>query len=60
MSHLLDRLLFFRKNVDTFSHGLGVVTREDRSWEDGYRNRWDHDIDITRGCLRCSPRRWDL
>ena len=43
MSHLLDRLLFFRKNVDTFSHGLGVVTREDRSWEDGYRNRWDHD-----------------
>jgi nitrate reductase / nitrite oxidoreductase, alpha subunit len=43
MSHLLDRLLFFRKNVDTFSGDLGLVTREDRSWEDGYRNRWDHD-----------------
>ncbi len=43
MSHLLDRLLFFRKQVDTFSGGLGAVTREDRSWEDGYRGRWDHD-----------------
>ena len=43
MSHLLDRLLFFRKNVDTFSGKLGVVTREDRGWEDGYRTRWSHD-----------------
>ena len=43
MSHFLDRLLFFRKNVDTFSDGHGVTTREDRSWEDGYRQRWEHD-----------------
>jgi nitrate reductase alpha subunit len=43
MSHFLDRLMFFRKNVDSFSDGHGVVTREDRSWEDGYRNRWAHD-----------------
>jgi len=43
MSHLLDRLLFFRKNVDSFADGHGVVTREDRTWEDGYRNRWDYD-----------------
>jgi nitrate reductase alpha subunit len=43
VSHLLDRLLFFKKNVGTFSGGHGVVTREDRTWEDGYRNRWDHD-----------------
>ena len=27
--------------MDTFSGGHGVVTREDRTWEDGYRKRWD-------------------
>lgn len=43
MSHFLDRLTFFRKNVDSFSDGHGIVTAEDRSWEDGYRNRWQHD-----------------
>jgi nitrate reductase / nitrite oxidoreductase, alpha subunit len=43
MSHFLDRLTFLRKNVDTFSNGHGVVTNEDRSWEDGYRGRWSHD-----------------
>ncbi len=43
MSHFLDRLLFFRKNVDTFAGGHGVVTREDRGWEDAYRLRWQHD-----------------
>ncbi|CAH1690685.1 nitrate reductase A subunit alpha [Hyphomicrobiales bacterium] len=43
MSHFLDRLTFFRKNVETFSDGHGVVTAEDRSWEDGYRKRWQHD-----------------
>jgi nitrate reductase alpha subunit len=43
MSHILDRLLFFRKNVETFADGLGVVTRESRAWEKGYRDRWNHD-----------------
>ena len=43
MSHFLDRLLFFKKNVDTFSGGHGVVTQEDRTWEDAYRKRWDFD-----------------
>ncbi len=43
MSHFLDRLLFFRKNVDTFSGGHGTVTNEDRTWENAYRNRWAHD-----------------
>ncbi len=43
MSHFLDRLTFLRKNVDTFSNGHGIVTAEDRSWEDGYRKRWQHD-----------------
>ncbi|HXV26074.1 MAG TPA: nitrate reductase subunit alpha, partial [Alphaproteobacteria bacterium] len=43
MSHLLDRLTFFKQKVDTFSGGHGVVTREDRTWENAYRARWSHD-----------------
>jgi nitrate reductase alpha subunit len=43
MSHFLDRLTFFNRVVDDFSQGHGVVTREDRRWEDGYRKRWQHD-----------------
>jgi nitrate reductase / nitrite oxidoreductase, alpha subunit len=43
MSHFLDRLMFFKKDVSTFSEGHGIVTGEDRSWEDAYRNRWSHD-----------------
>jgi nitrate reductase alpha subunit len=43
MSHFLDRLTYFRKRVDTFSGSHGVVTTEDRGWEDGYRARWQHD-----------------
>jgi nitrate reductase alpha subunit len=43
MSHFLDRLTFFRKDLATFSDGHGIVTGENRSWEDGYRKRWQHD-----------------
>ncbi len=43
MSHFIDRLLFFKRNVETFSNGHGVVTNESRRWEDGYRKRWQHD-----------------
>jgi nitrate reductase alpha subunit len=43
MSHFLDRLAFFKKNVAEFSGGHGVVTNEDRTWEEGYRTRWAHD-----------------
>jgi nitrate reductase / nitrite oxidoreductase, alpha subunit len=43
MSHFLDRLTFFRKNIESFSDGHGVVTREDRDWEEAYRSRWAHD-----------------
>src|SRR6476646_3550155 len=43
MSHFLDRLTFFRRQVATFANGHGVVTNEPREWEDGYRKRWQHD-----------------
>ena len=44
MSHLLDRLNFLQsKELEQFSNGYGQVTRENRDWEDTYRNRWRHD-----------------
>ncbi|XXK58153.1 nitrate reductase subunit alpha [Porticoccaceae bacterium nBUS_09] len=43
MSHFLDRLQFFKKKVGEFADGHGEVTNESREWEDGYRQRWQHD-----------------
>ncbi len=43
MSHFLDKLAFFGKPDDTFSEGHGIVTTENRDWEDSYRARWQHD-----------------
>ena len=43
MSHFLDRLTFFAQPRQTFSNGHGVTTGEDRTWEDAYRARWQHD-----------------
>ena len=40
MSHLLDRLNFFRTNrLDTFANGHGQTTAENRDWEETYRDR---------------------
>ncbi len=43
MSHFLDRLQFFKKTQGEFADGHGEVTNESRAWEDGYRQRWQHD-----------------
>ena len=43
MSHFLDRLTFFNKNKASFAGDHGVVRDEDRTWEDAYRKRWQHD-----------------
>ena len=43
MSHFLDRLSYFTQDREAYSEGHGQVTREDRSWEEGYRARWQHD-----------------
>ncbi len=58
MSHFLDRLKFFSPIKQNYSDTHGVMTNEDRSWEDGYRNRWRHDkvvrsthgVNCTGGC----------
>ncbi len=43
MSHFLDRLKHFTQHRDQFADGHGEVTTEDRTWEDAYRGRWQHD-----------------
>ena len=43
MSHFLDRLTHFAKPREKFADGHGEVTTEDRTWEDAYRGRWQHD-----------------
>ncbi len=43
MSHFLDRLMFFKQPQEEFSGDHGIVTTEDRTWEDAYRQRWAHD-----------------
>src|SRR5262245_64434957 len=58
MSHFLDRLTYFWSPKESFSAGHGIVTGEDRTWEDAYRNRWAHDkvvrsthgVNCTGGC----------
>ncbi len=58
MSHFLDRLKFFNRTQEAFSKGHGIVTNEDRQWEDAYRNRWrfdkvvrsTHGVNCTGGC----------
>ncbi len=43
MSHFLDRLSYFAQAREPYADGHGQVTREDRTWEEGYRQRWQHD-----------------
>lgn len=43
MSHFLNRLTFFKQKHESFSNGHGVLTNEDRKWEQAYRSRWQHD-----------------
>jgi nitrate reductase alpha subunit len=43
MSHFLDRLKFLAQAREPFAGGHGELRHEDRTWEDGYRKRWQHD-----------------
>ncbi|MGE0186930.1 MAG: nitrate reductase subunit alpha [Hyphomonadaceae bacterium] len=43
MSHTLDRLAFFTRKTELYSGSHGVANDEDRSWEEAYRRRWQHD-----------------
>lgn len=44
MSHILDKLSFFKRTkVGEFADGHGETHKENRDWENGYRQRWQHD-----------------
>lgn len=43
MSHFIDRLTFFKRRTESFADAHGIMTDEDRAWEDVYRHRWQHD-----------------
>ncbi len=43
MSYFLDRLTFLAQPKEEFSKGHGVMTSENRKWEEAYRGRWAHD-----------------
>src|SRR5579871_6825108 len=58
MSHFLERLTYLARRREPFADGLGEVRDEDRMWEEGYRQRWQHDkivrsthgVNCTGGC----------
>jgi len=43
MSHFLERLTYLSRRRDSFADGHGELRDEDRMWEEGYRQRWQHD-----------------
>ena len=58
MSHFLERLTYLSRRREPFAEGLGELRDEDRTWEEGYRQRWQHDkivrsthgVNCTGGC----------
>ena len=43
MSHFLERLTYLTRLREPFADGHGELRDEDRTWEEGYRQRWQHD-----------------
>ena len=43
MSHFLERLTYLKRRREEFADGHGELRDEDRLWEEGYRQRWQHD-----------------
>ena len=58
MSHFLERLTYLARLREPFADGHGELRDEDRRWEEGYRQRWQHDkivrsthgVNCTGGC----------
>lgn len=43
MSKLLDKLRYFKQKESTFAGDHGQTLNSNRDWEQGYRQRWQHD-----------------
>ncbi|MFZ4834014.1 nitrate reductase subunit alpha [Rouxiella sp. Mn2063] len=46
MSKFLDRFRYFKQKGETFADGHGQQFNNNRDWEDGYRQRWQHDKEV--------------
>ena len=46
MSYFLERLTYLTRRRETFADGLCELRDEDRMWEEGYRQRWQHLPDL--------------
>ena len=68
MSKFLDRFRYFKQKGETFANGHGQLLETNRDWEDGYRQRWQHDkivrsthgVNCTGSCRRPAPARKDV
>ena len=43
MSQFLERMTYLARRREPFAGGYGELRDEDRMWEEGYRQRWQHD-----------------
>jgi len=43
VSYFVDRLKYFSRVREPFADGHGSTVKEDRRWEQAYRDRWQHD-----------------
>jgi nitrate reductase alpha subunit len=43
MGQFLERLTYLSRRRESFADGHGELRDEDRMWEEGYRQRWQHD-----------------
>lgn len=62
MSKFLDRFRYFKQKGETFADGHGQVLDTNRDWEDGYRQRWQHDrvVRSTHGVNCTSSCSWKI
>ncbi|MDZ7777858.1 MAG: hypothetical protein U5L09_20715 [Bacteroidales bacterium] len=59
---LINKLIYFSKNVKKTRDNHIVTTEEKRSWESFYRNRWQHDkvVRSTHGVNRTGSCSWKI
>jgi nitrate reductase alpha subunit len=57
MSRLLERLTYFTRRREPFAGGHRELRDEDRMWEEGYQQRWQHGniVRSTRGVNCTGP-----
>ncbi len=55
MSKFLDRFRYFKQKGETFADGHGQLLKHQPDWEDGYRQRWQHDKIVRSTTVSTAP-----